>query len=164
MAKSLNKATIIGFLGSDPEMRYAQNGGAVCNFSVATDEGYKDKNGTRVEKTEWHRVSAFGKLAEIMGQYLKKGSKVYIEGKLQTQEWEKDGIKRYTTGIVANEMLMLDSNPQAIATAPQQPQQAQQAQPRQKPQRPQQNGYQAPPAPQGKPAAPQTNFDDDIPF
>ncbi|MCP4337785.1 MAG: single-stranded DNA-binding protein [Desulfobulbaceae bacterium] len=106
---SINKVIIIGTLGSDPEMRYLPNGNAVCSISLATDEGYKDKNtGQQVEKTEWHRVEAFGRLAEIIGEYLKKGSKCYIEGKLRTDEYEKDGIKRYSTKIIANEMTMLD--------------------------------------------------------
>ncbi len=107
---SINKVILIGTLGRDPEMRFLPNGNAVCNLNLATNEGYKDKNtGQQVEKTEWHRVSAFGRLAEVMGEYLKKGSKCYIEGKLETREYEKDGIKRYSTSILANEMTMLDS-------------------------------------------------------
>lgn len=107
---SVNKVIIIGTLGRDPESRYMPNGSAVCNLSLATDEGYNDKNtGQRVDRTEWHRVVAYGRLAEIMSQYLKKGSKAYVEGRLQTREWEKDGVKRYTTEIVANDMTMLDS-------------------------------------------------------
>ncbi len=107
---SINKVIIIGTLGRDPEMRFLPNGNAVCSISLATDEGYKDKNtGQMVDKTEWHRVEAFGRLAEIIGEYLKKGSKCYIEGKLRTDEYEKDGIKRYSTKIIANEMTMLDS-------------------------------------------------------
>lgn len=107
---SINKVMIIGTLGRDPEMRYLPNGNAVCSMSLATDEGYKDKNtGQQVDKTEWHKVEAFGRLAEIMGEYLKKGSKCYVEGKLKTDEYEKDGIKRYSTKVVANEMTMLDS-------------------------------------------------------
>jgi single-strand DNA-binding protein len=107
---SINKVIIIGTLGRDPEMRYLPNGNAVCSMSLATDEGYKDKNtGQQVDKTEWHRIEAFGRLAEIMGEYLKKGAKCYVEGKLRTDEYEKDGIKRYSTKIIANEMTMLDS-------------------------------------------------------
>ncbi len=107
---SINKVILIGTLGRDPEMRFLPNGNAVCNLNLATNEGYKDKNtGQQVEKTEWHRVSAFGRLAEVMGEYLKKGSKCYIEGKLETREYEKDGIKRYSTSILANEMTMLDN-------------------------------------------------------
>jgi single-strand DNA-binding protein len=107
---SINKVIIIGTLGRDPEMRYLPNGNAVVSMSLATDEGYKDKNtGQQVDKTEWHRVEAFGRLAEIIGEYLKKGSKCYVEGKLRTDEYEKDGIKRYSTKIIANEMTMLDT-------------------------------------------------------
>lgn len=107
---SINKVILIGTLGRDPEMRFLPNGNAVASMSLATDEGYKDKNtGQQVDKTEWHRVEAFGRLAEIMGEYLKKGSKVYIEGKLRTDEYEKDGIKRYSTKIIANDLTMLDS-------------------------------------------------------
>jgi len=110
MGRSVNKVTIIGTLGRDPEMKYMPNGNAVVNLSVATDESYNDKqSGQKVEKTEWHRLTAYGKLAEIIGQYLKKGSRAYFEGKLQTREWEKDGIKRYTTEIITNDMMMLDS-------------------------------------------------------
>ncbi len=107
----VNKVIILGNLGRDPEVRYSQNGGAIASITVATSESWKDKNtGQKQEKTEWHRVVAFKRLAEIMGEYLHKGSKVYIEGKLQTRKWQdKDGNDRYTTEIVANEMQMLDS-------------------------------------------------------
>ena len=112
MGRSVNKVQIIGTLGRDPEMRYLPNGNAVVTVSVATDESYQDKqSGQKVERTEWHRLTAFGKLAEIIGQYLKKGSKAYFEGKLRTNEYEKDGIKRYSTEIVVNDMMMLDSKP-----------------------------------------------------
>ena len=106
---SVNKVIIIGNLGRDPETRYMPDGGAITNISVATTDTWKDKNGEKQEKTEWHRVAFFGKLAEIAGEYLKKGSQVYVEGRLQTREWEKDGVKRYTTEIVANQMQMLGS-------------------------------------------------------
>jgi single-strand DNA-binding protein len=106
----INKAILVGNLGRDPEIRYTPDGTAVANFSVATTEKWKDKNtGQMQEKTEWHRIVAFRRLGEICGEYLRKGSKVYIEGKIQTRQWEKDGITRYTTEIVANEMKMLDS-------------------------------------------------------
>ncbi len=106
---SLNKSQIIGNLGRDPETRTLTGGGMVCTISIGTDEGYKDKNtGERVERTEWHRVEAFGKLAEIMAEYLKKGSKVYIEGKSRTDEYEKDGVKKYTHKVIADVMTMLD--------------------------------------------------------
>lgn len=104
----LNKASIIGNLGNDPDMRYTQSDTAVCNISVATTERWKNKDGERVEETEWHRVVAFGKLAEIMGQYLRKGSQVYIEGKIKTEKYtDKEGVERYSTKIYANEMKML---------------------------------------------------------
>ena len=106
---SVNKVIIISNLGRDPETRYMPDGGAITNISVATTDTWKDKNGEKQEKTEWHRVAFFGKLAEIAGEYLKKGSQVYVEGRLQTREWEKDGVKRYTTEIVANQMQMLGS-------------------------------------------------------
>jgi single-strand DNA-binding protein len=104
----INKAIIIGNLGSDPEVRYTQSGTAVANFNVATTEKWKGKDGQMQEQTEWHRVVAFDRLAEICGEYLSKGSKVYIEGRIQTRAWnDKDGNKRYTTEIVAKEMKML---------------------------------------------------------
>lgn len=107
----VNKAIIIGNLGRDPEMRYTPDGSAVANFSIATSEDWTDKNsGEKKSRTEWHKIVAFRRLAEICGQYLAKGSKVYIEGRIQTREWEdKDGNRRWTTEIVANQMQMLDS-------------------------------------------------------
>ena len=110
MARGVNKVILIGNCGSAPETRYLPSGGAVTNVTLATSEGWKDKQtGQQQERTEWHRVVFFNRLAEIAGEYLKKGSKVYIEGSLRTQQWEKDGVKRYTTEIVAREMQMLDS-------------------------------------------------------
>ena len=111
MARGVNKVILIGNLGKDPEVRYSPNGGAIANISLATTESWKDKNtGEQVDKTEWHRIVFFRRLAEIAGEYLKKGSKVYIEGKLQTRKWQdQNGQDRYTTEIVANEMQMLDS-------------------------------------------------------
>lgn len=107
---SLNRATIIGRLGQDPQTRYTQSNIALANMTVATSERYKDKNGEYQEKTEWHKVVAWGRLAEICNEYLKKGSLVYFEGPLQTTEWEdKNGQKRYTTEIKALSMQMLDS-------------------------------------------------------
>lgn len=107
---SVNKVILIGTLGRDPEARKLPNGNLVVSISIATDEGYKDKNTQQqVDRTEWHSVEAFGRLAEVMDEYLKKGAKVYVEGKLRTDEYEKDGIKRYKTKIIANEMTMLDS-------------------------------------------------------
>jgi single-strand DNA-binding protein len=109
MARGVNKVILIGHLGKDPEMRYSPNGGAVANVTLATSESWKDKNtGEKKESTEWHRVVFFGKLAEIVGEYLKKGSQVYVEGRLQTRKWQdKEGKDRYTTEIVAGEMSML---------------------------------------------------------
>jgi single-strand DNA-binding protein len=107
---SVNKVILIGNLGRDPETRYMPEGGAITNISIATTEKWKDKNGEMQEKTEWHRVAFFGKLAEIAGEYLKKGSQVYVEGRLQTRKWQdKDGADKYTTEIVANGMQMLGS-------------------------------------------------------
>ena len=107
---SVNKVLIIGNLGKDPEMRFMPNGNAVANFSVATTESWKDKNsGEKKELTEWHNVSVFGKLAEICGEYLKKGSSVYIEGKLKTDKYEKNGVDHYSTKVIADQMRMLGS-------------------------------------------------------
>ena len=135
---SVSKTILIGNLGQDPEVRFMPNGNAVCNFSLATTEKWKDKTtGQPVEKTEWHRVSIFGKIAEIAGQYLRKGSKIYIEGRNQTREWEKDGVKRYTTEVIVDmrgAMQMLDGKQdgQQQGQAPaQQQQQTQQQRPQQ---------------------------------
>lgn len=110
MAYGLNKVMLIGHLGSDPELRYTEGNVPVASFNVATNESYKDQNGNLVERTEWHRCVAWRKLAEVLGEYLKKGSKVYLEGKLQTRTWDdKEGNKRYTTEIVISEFTFLDS-------------------------------------------------------
>ena len=110
MARGINKVILIGNLGRDPETKYAQNGSAVTNFSVATSESWRDKgSGEMQERTEWHNVVCFARLAEIAGEYLRKGSKVYIEGSLRTNTWEQDGQKRYKTEIMARELQMLDS-------------------------------------------------------
>lgn len=107
---SKNLVILIGNLGRDPEMRYTQNGKAIASFSMATVEKWKTDSGEAKEKTEWHKIIAWGKLGEICGEYLKKGSQIYVEGKLQTRSWEdKEGIKRYTTEINAEKMLMLGS-------------------------------------------------------
>lgn len=108
-SRGINKVILIGNLGQDPETRYMPDGGAVTNVTIATSQQWKNKAGEQQEKTEWHRVVFFRRLAEIAGEYLKKGSRVYIEGALQTRQWERDGQKHYTTEIVANEMQMLDS-------------------------------------------------------
>ncbi len=169
MARGINKVILIGNVGGDPETRYLPNGNAVTNLTLATSDSWRDKQtGQMQERTEWHRVSFFGKIAEIAGQYLRKGSKVYIEGRLQTREWEKDGVKRYTTEIVVDmggTMQMLDgrgdneggSRPPAAPRQPQsqpQQQQAPQAQPRPAPS----TQHDAQPAPD------YDSFDDDIPF
>ena len=109
MARGINKVILVGNLGNDPDVRYTQSGAAVANVSIATSESWKDKNtGEQQEKTEWHRVVFFGRLAEIVSEYLKKGSQIYVEGRLQTRKWQdKEGIDRYSTEIVANEMQML---------------------------------------------------------
>ncbi len=105
---SVNKVILIGNLGKDPETRYMSNGDAVTNITVATTDIWKDKNGEKQEKTEWHRVTFYRKLAEIAGEYLKKGRSVYIEGRLETRKWtDKNGVERYTTDIIANDMKML---------------------------------------------------------
>lgn len=122
MARGVNKVILIGNLGSDPEIRYMPSGDAVANFNMATHESWKDRNtGELQERTEWHRIVMFGKLAEIAQQYLRKGSKVYIEGKLQTRKWQdQQGTDRYTTEIVVDgfsgQMQMLDSRPDAMNT------------------------------------------------
>ncbi|WP_147479171.1 single-stranded DNA-binding protein, partial [Pseudomonas caricapapayae] len=119
MARGINKVILVGTCGQDPDCRYLPNSTAVTNLSLATSEQRTDKQtGQKVEKTEWHRVSLFGKVAEIAGEFLHKGSQVYIEGKLQTREWEKDGIKRYTTEIVVDmqgTMQLLGGRPQGDA-------------------------------------------------
>ena len=110
MARGVNKVILVGNLGKDPETRYMPSGGAVTNITVATSESWKDKQtGQQQERTEWHRVVFFGRLGEIAGEYLRKGSKVYVEGRLQTRKWQaQDGTDRYSTEIVANDMQMLD--------------------------------------------------------
>jgi len=109
--KSLNKVILLGNLGKDPELSYTASGVAVAKFSIATNEKWKDQEGNVQEKVEWHNIIAWRKLAEICGQYLKKGSKVYLEGKLQTRSWDdkNTGVKRYTTEIIADDLIMLDS-------------------------------------------------------
>lgn len=104
---SVNKVILVGNLGRDPEVRYMPNGEAVCNFSIATTENWKDKSGVKQEKTEWHNIVMYRRLAEIAGEYLKKGRPVYVEGRLQTRKWEKDGVTRYSTEIIGDQMQML---------------------------------------------------------
>src|SRR5690606_20943974 len=132
MARGVNKAILIGNVGGDPEVRHMPNGNAVANITLATSDTWKDKNtGQQQERTEWHRVVFFGRLAEVVGEYTRKGSKLYVEGKLQTREWEKDGIKRYTTEVVVDmtgQMQLLDGRPDGQQQGRQQPpQRAQQS-------------------------------------
>lgn len=125
----VNKVIQIGNLGQDPEVKYMPSGKAVCNISIANSEKYTDKDtGEQVEKTEWHRLVFFGKLAEVAGEWLRKGSQIYIEGKLQTRQWEKEGVKHYSTEIIVNRMQMLggrdvvgDSDSKRSAPAPSTP-------------------------------------------
>jgi len=186
-SRGINKVIIVGNLGQDPEVRFMPNGTAVANFTVATGETWKDKQtGEQKEKTEWHRIVIYQRLAEIAGEYLKKGSKVYLEGRLHTRKWQnQQGQDQYTTEIIVSDMQMLDSRPQGQA-APQQggyqqnaPAQQQgsyqkpapQAQYQNQGYAPAQGGYQQKPAQsnyqQGEKLNPQASgidFDDDIPF
>lgn len=175
MARGVNKVILIGNLGQDPETRYTPNGNAVVNLNLATDESYKDRQtGQLVPKTEWHRVVMFGKIAEVAGQYLRKGSKVYIEGKLQTRKWQgQDGQDRYTTEVVVDingQMQMLDSRggeggmkQGAPAGRPQQSNQNAPAGQQNAPAQGQQSGGYNQPS-QGSMPEPVDDFDDDIPF
>ena len=116
---SVNKVILVGNLGRDPETRYLPDGGAITNISIATTDVWKDKTGDKQEKTEWHRVAFFGRLAEIAGEYLKKGSQVYVEGRLQTRKWQdKEGQDKYTTEIIADRMQMLGSRSGMGCSAP----------------------------------------------
>ncbi|MDO6513922.1 single-stranded DNA-binding protein [Neptuniibacter sp. 2_MG-2023] len=184
MARGVNKVILVGNLGGDPEVRYMPNGNAVTNVTIATSESWKDKQtGQQQERTEWHRVVFFNRLAEIAGEYMRKGGKVYVEGALRTRKWQdQSGADRYTTEIVASEMQLLDSRgagdgggyqqqpqaggyaPQQSAPAPQQPASQPQYAPQQsKPaQRPAAPAPQPAPAPQAAPGF--DDFDDDIPF
>lgn len=147
MARGINKVIVVGNLGADPETRYMPSGNAVTNVSVATSESWKDKTtGENQERTEWHRITFYNRLAEIAGEYLKKGSKIYIEGKLRTRKWEdKSGNERYTTEIIADQMQMLDSRGGAGGGS---------------------SSFEKPTATAAKKTAPALaeDFDDDIPF
>lgn len=170
MSKGVNKVIIVGRLGQDPEVRHMPNGNAVANFTVATSESWKDQQGQKQERTEWHRITIYQKLAEIAGQYLHKGSNIYLEGRLQTREWtDKQGQKRYTTEIICHEMQMLDGKPQSQGLQQNQAwgaPQNQGAQPQQPaPQtNPMQGGYNYAAARNAPPQEPPMDFDDDIPF
>jgi len=140
----VNKVILVGNLGADPEMRYTQSGTAVANFRLATSERWTDKAGEKQERTEWHRIVAFGRLAEICGEYLTKGRQVYVEGRLQTRSWDdKEGQTRYTTEIVAREMKMLGQRGDASGPGA---------------------GRPKPPKPSEPPEPPSDNYEDDIPF
>ena len=115
---SVNKVILVGNLGRDPEVRFMSNGEAVCNFSIATTDSWKDKAGVKQARTEWHNITMYRKLAEIAGEYLKKGRPVYIEGRLQTRKWEKDGVTRYSTEIIGNQMQMLGGRDAAASNPP----------------------------------------------
>jgi single-strand DNA-binding protein len=159
-SRGVNKVILVGNLGNDPEVRYMPNGNAVANLSLATSESWKDQQGNPQERTEWHRLTMYRRLAEIAGEYLRKGSQIYVEGKLQTRKWQdNNGQDRYTTEIIVDQMQMLGSRNQ----------QGQQSQ----------GGYQQAPAQQNQPyqnqptpqqpnnppmAEPDLDFDDDIPF
>ena len=122
MRGTVNKVILIGRLGADPELKYMPSGDPVANFNLATDESYRDKDGNTQEKTEWHRIVAFRKLAETCGEYLKKGKLVYIEGRIQSRSWEdKNGVKRFTTEIIANTMQMLGKKGEMDESATDQP-------------------------------------------
>lgn len=119
MARGINKVILIGTLGKDPEVRYSQSGAALASLSIATNESWKDKNGEKQERVEWHRVKFFGKLAEIAGEYLKKGGQVYIEGSLRTEKYtDKQGVEKYSTDIIGSEMQMLGGKDGAKAERP----------------------------------------------
>lgn len=158
MARGVNKVILIGNLGQGPEVKHMPSGGAVTNASIATSETWKDKNtGQPQERTEWHRVVFFNRLAEIAGEYLRKGSKVYIEGALRTRKWQaQDGSDRYSTEIVASEMQMLDGRGDAEGSAPAQ-------QPSQRQAIPAAQNYAEASTGQAVPAG-FDDFDDDIPF
>ncbi|HGM2524346.1 TPA: single-stranded DNA-binding protein, partial [Neisseria gonorrhoeae] len=153
---SLNKVILIGRLGRDPEVRYMPNGEAVCNFSVATSETWNDRNGQRVERTEWHNITMYRKLAEIAGQYLKKGGLVYLEGRIQSRKYQgKDGIERTAYDIVANEMKMLGGRNENSGGAPYDEGYGQNQEAYQRPaQQSRQPAPDAPSHPQEAPAAP----------
>jgi single-strand DNA-binding protein len=155
MKKGVNKVILMGNVGKDPELRFLPTGGGVANFSLATSESWRDKtSGEQKEQTEWHRCVAFNKLAEIIGEYVKKGSKLYIEGSLRTRSWEQDGITKYATEIIVSEMQMLDSRGEQDRGTQQNTASSQ------RPNAP------ANSVPQGRPAANSDfdSFDDDIPF
>lgn len=149
-SRGVNKVILVGNLGQDPELKYMPSGGAVCNISIATSESWNDKNtGEKQEKTEWHRVVFFRKLAEIAGEYLRKGSQVYVEGRLQTRKWQdQSGADRYSTEIIADQMQMLGSRGGGGTGMDSPPE----------------HGSSNTSAPKPAASAPAEDFDDDIPF
>ena len=156
MARGVNKVILVGNLGRDPETRYTQNGSAVTQFSIATSDSWRDKStGEQQDRTEWHNIVCFARLAEIAGEYLKKGSKVYIEGSLRTSNWEQDGQKRYRTELMARELQMLDSRANGGGQAGEfsEPSFAAGA-----------ASQQPAPMPQNNPTISDEDFEDDIPF
>ena len=173
MARGLNKVMLIGRLGKDPDMRFSQSGMAVASFTIATNEGWMDKaTNEKKERTEWHRIVAYGKLGKICGEYLAKGKQVYVEGKLQTRSWEQNGVTKYTTEIVASDMQMLDSkgagtsnefgySSRKVSGAAQGVQSA--AQPSVQPSSQPSSGYSSGSSSENQ-TPPPKNFDDDIPF
>jgi len=124
MARGINKVILVGNVGKDPEVRHMPSGGSVVKLSVATSEAWKDNDGQVQERTEWHRVVFFSKLADIVAEYVKKGSKLYLEGSLKTSQYEKDGITRFSTDIIAKDMQMLDSKPANLTSPKQQHEQS----------------------------------------
>ncbi|GBL03616.1 single-stranded DNA-binding protein [Glaciecola sp. KUL10] len=176
-SRGVNKVILVGNLGNDPEVRYMPNGNAVANLSIATSESWKDQQGQPQERTEWHKVTMYRRLAEIAGEYLKKGSQIYLEGKLQTRKWQdQSGNDRYTTEVIADQMQMLGGRNEGGNMGggggyqrQQAPQQAPQGGYQQQSAPPQQGGGYQQPAQQNTPKPPQTqepdfDFDDDIPF
>ena len=182
-SRGINKVIVVGNLGNDPEIRYMPNGNAVANLSIATSESWKDQQGQQQERTEWHRVTMYRRLAEVAGEYLKKGSQVFVEGKLQTRKWQdQQGNDRYTTEIIADNMQMLGGRNEGSQQGGgqqqggynqqrqggQQGQGGQQNQYQQPQQQQSQGGYQQPPnQPTQQPpkmSEPDIDFDDDIPF
>jgi len=174
-SRGINKVILVGNLGNDPEVRYMPNGNAVANLSLATSESWKDQQGQQQERTEWHRITMYRRLAEVAGEYLKKGSQIYVEGKLQTRKWQdQQGNDKYTTEIIADNMQMLGggrTEGQGASSGYQKPQNshANNSQPQSAP--PNQGGYsnsnsapQNSPQPAPRMSEPDMNFDDDIPF
>ena len=150
MSRGINKVILVGHLGQDPEVKYMPSGSAVANISVATSESWKDKQtGEQKDRTEWHRVVFYARLAEIVGEYLRKGSQIYVEGRLQTRKWQdQNGNDKYTTEIIANEMQMLGGRGNTGGTAPMSSG----------------GGGMSQNQPQASAPAPSNDFDDDIPF